>query len=55
MPLRRIDELSTDSDERDPWLSPDGRELYFSSDRSGQYAIYVAAVWTEPAILAATD
>lgn len=39
-----IEELNTPSDERDPWLSPDGRELYFSSDRSGHYDIYVAPV-----------
>ncbi len=29
--------------ERDPWLSPDGREIYFSSDRSGSLKIYRAA------------
>lgn len=39
-----VDELNSPDDERDPWLSPDGRELYFSSDRSGHYDIYVAAV-----------
>jgi hypothetical protein len=37
-----LDDLNTESDERDPWLSPDGRLLYFSSNRSGQYEIYVA-------------
>jgi hypothetical protein len=37
-----LTDLNTPSDERDPWLSPDGTQLYFSSDRSGQYAIYVA-------------
>lgn len=42
-----VDDLNTPSDERDPWLSPDGRELYFSSDRSGHYQIYVANVWLE--------
>ncbi len=30
------------SEERMPWLSPDGQQLYFASDRSGQYALYVA-------------
>lgn len=44
-----LDDLNTPSDERDPWLSADGREFYFSSDRSGQYAIYVAAAHREPA------
>lgn len=44
-----LDDLNTPSDERDPWLSPDGRELYFASDRSGQYDIYVAAARREPA------
>jgi hypothetical protein len=31
-----------DSDERDPWLSPDGTRLYFSSDRDGVLNIYEA-------------
>lgn len=44
-----LDELNSPSDERDPWLSPDGRQLYFSSDRSGHYEIYVAAAHSEPA------
>jgi hypothetical protein len=26
--------------ERDPWVSPDGREMYFASDRSGSLQIY---------------
>ncbi|MDD9934851.1 MAG: hypothetical protein OXT09_14675 [Myxococcales bacterium] len=43
-----IEELSSPADERDPWLSPDGRELFFSSDRSGEYDIYVATVEREP-------
>lgn len=29
-------DLNTDSDERDPWLSPDGSVLYFASDRDGE-------------------
>ena len=32
----------TASEERMPWLSPDGKQLYFASDRSGQYTLYVA-------------
>jgi hypothetical protein len=28
--------------DRDPWLSPDGREMYFASDRSGTLKIYRA-------------
>jgi hypothetical protein len=36
--------INTDSNERDPWLSPDRRRIYFSSDRSGQFEIYVAEV-----------
>jgi Tol biopolymer transport system component len=44
-----LEDLNTPSDERDPWLSPDGRELYFASDRSGHYDIYVAAARREPA------
>jgi hypothetical protein len=34
--------LNTESDERDPWLSPDGNTLYFASDRDGELAIYRA-------------
>jgi Tol biopolymer transport system component len=39
-----LTDLNTVDDERDPWLSPDGTQFYFSSDRAGQYAIYVAEV-----------
>ena len=38
-----LSDLNTPSNERDPWLSPDGRLLFFSSDRGGRYEIYVAA------------
>jgi hypothetical protein len=30
------------SEERMPWLSADGRRLYFVSDRTGQYTLYLA-------------
>jgi Tol biopolymer transport system component len=43
-----LEDLTTEDDERDPWLSPDGRELFFASDRSGRYEIYVAKARTEP-------
>jgi len=36
--------LNGDANDRDPWLSPDRRRLYFSSDRSGEFEIYVALV-----------
>src|SRR5690606_29760527 len=36
-----LEDLNTDADERDPWLSPDGTQLYFTSDRDGDPAIYV--------------
>jgi len=39
-----LSDLNTQSDERDPWLSADGRQLFFSSDRSGHYEIYVAGL-----------
>jgi hypothetical protein len=39
-------ELNTAHDERDPWLSPGGRNTVFSSDRSGRCEIYVA-VWSK--------
>jgi hypothetical protein len=43
-----LDDLNTPNDERDPWLSADGKQLYFSSDRSGHYEIYVASVRRDP-------
>jgi len=39
-----LDDLNTAFDERDPWLSPDGTTLYFTSDRSGVLNIYTAQV-----------
>jgi hypothetical protein len=39
-----LDDLNTPADERDPWLSPDGTTLYFTSDRSGVLNIYTATV-----------
>jgi hypothetical protein len=39
-----LDDLNTGADERDPWLTPDGKTLYFTSDRDGALAIYTAAV-----------
>ena len=39
-----LDDLNTPGDERDPWLTPDGRTLYFTSDRDGVLSIYTAAV-----------
>ena len=39
-----LDDLNTAGDERDPWLTPDGTILYFTSDRDGQLVIYTAAV-----------
>jgi hypothetical protein len=37
-----LPDLPRDADERDPWLSPDGSWLYYSSNRTGLYAIYRA-------------
>jgi Tol biopolymer transport system component len=34
--------LNSSSDDRDPWLSADGSELYFTSDRTGNLKIYRA-------------
>lgn len=42
-----LEELNTSADERDPWLSPDGKHLFFSSDRDGTLNIY-EAVAIEP-------
>lgn len=39
-----LTDLNTPADERDPWLSPDGTTLYFTSDRSGVLNIYSVQV-----------
>ena len=39
-----LDDLNTPGDERDPFLTPDGRTLYFTSDRDGALNIYTASV-----------
>lgn len=36
--------LNGSAHDRDPWLSTDRRRLYFSSDRSGEFEIYMASV-----------
>jgi Tol biopolymer transport system component len=37
-----ITELNSDALDQDPWISPDGRHLFFASDRDGTLAIYEA-------------
>ena len=37
-----IGSLNTSHTDRDPWISPDGGEIYFSSDRTGALRIYRA-------------
>jgi hypothetical protein len=38
--------VNSAADDRDPWLSPDGDTLYFSSNRDGHFEIYRATrVW----------
>ena len=39
-----LDDLNTPADERDPFLTPDGKTLYFTSDRDGALNIYTASV-----------
>jgi WD40-like Beta Propeller Repeat len=39
-----LSDLNTAADERDPWLTPDGTTLYFTSDRDGVLNIYTARV-----------
>jgi hypothetical protein len=39
-----LTDLNTSADERDPWLTPDGTTLYFTSDRGGVLSIYTARV-----------
>jgi Tol biopolymer transport system component len=43
-----LDDLNSDNDERDPFLSDDGELFFFSSDRSGHYEIYVSEARREP-------
>lgn len=38
----RIDDLSTPANDSDPWVSPDGTEIYFASDRDGANRIWYA-------------
>lgn len=40
--VEEITELSTDSMDDDPWLSPDGAVIVFSTNRDGQFEIYTA-------------
>lgn len=39
-----LGDLNTAADERDPWLSPDGSLLFFTSNRDGVLNIYAAPV-----------
>lgn len=41
-PLRALAELNSPEDDLDPFLSPNGREIYFVSTRDGDYRIYHA-------------
>lgn len=43
-----LSDINTDHDERDPWLSPDGKHLFFSSDRDGDLSIYEALAADPP-------
>ena len=36
-----ITELNTPGNDRDPWVSPDGRTMYFTTDDSGDNELYV--------------
>jgi hypothetical protein len=38
----RLSELDMPNKEEDAWLSPDGHTLFFASNTSGQYDIYMA-------------
>ena len=40
--FRPLAKLNSSHDDRDPWLSPDASEIYFSSDRTGTLKIYRA-------------
>ncbi|MCC6872791.1 MAG: PD40 domain-containing protein [Sandaracinaceae bacterium] len=38
----RLSALATAADDKDAWISPDGRRLWIASDRGGDYDLYVA-------------
>lgn len=38
-----INEVNSDANEHDPWISPDGRTIVFVSDRTGQNDLYMAS------------
>jgi len=42
--IEPLSDLNSPADERDPWLTPDGSTLYFTSDRGGALNIYTARV-----------
>lgn len=42
--IQALADLNTPADDRDPWLSPDGTRLFFTSDRDETLAIYEARV-----------
>jgi hypothetical protein len=42
--VQALTDLNTSASERDPWLSPDGRTFYFTSDRDGVPNIYSVGV-----------
>lgn len=42
-PASPLGGVNSEADERDPWLSPDGTQLYFSSNRSGNFDLFVAS------------
>ena len=40
--VQPIADLNTPSDETDPWLSPDGNTIFFTSNRSGTQGLWSA-------------
>jgi len=53
--VTNVSNINTSSDEECPELSADGKTLYFTSNRTGQYDVYAAfesgGIWSPPAIL----
>lgn len=47
-PVAKIPTVSTNSDDGDPMLSDDGCDLYFASNRAGNYDLYVAHMTQMP-------
>ena len=56
--LQPVPVINGTTNDSDPWISADGRVMYFSSDRGGNYALYrstqTGGVFSEPELVRGT-